>query len=123
MEYRFDFNDQLPDLPIAFDLDAVAQLFQEKVIGPGRTVTVRKLQDAKYAPSRRCVTTYEMEIETPGSAPISTIGAVEFTPMARSHGTTSMINASRTHSGNQPGRDAQAALHCAQRHQYPGTGH
>ena len=26
MEYRFDFDEQLPDLPMAFDLQAVAQL-------------------------------------------------------------------------------------------------
>jgi len=28
MEYRFDFDDQLPDLPIAFDFDEVADLFE-----------------------------------------------------------------------------------------------
>ena len=69
MEYRFDFDDQLPDLPIAFDLDAVGQLFQEKKVGvdlapeEGYTVRVTKLQDTKYQPSKRCVTTYEMQLE------------------------------------------------------------
>jgi hypothetical protein len=29
MDYRFDFDEHLPDLPVAFDLEAVAQLFQE----------------------------------------------------------------------------------------------
>ena len=34
MEYRFDFDDQLPDLPIAFDFDEVADLFERKLFGP-----------------------------------------------------------------------------------------
>ena len=33
MEYRFDFDDQLPDLPIAFDFDEVAALFERKLFG------------------------------------------------------------------------------------------
>ncbi len=32
MEYRFDFDDQLPDLPIAFDFDEVASLFERKAV-------------------------------------------------------------------------------------------
>jgi aminoglycoside phosphotransferase (APT) family kinase protein len=80
MEYRFDFDDQLPDLPIAFDLDAVAQLFQEKLTGPGTLVKVNKLQDAKYRPSTRCVATYEMVIDRQGQLPEQTIGVLEFTP-------------------------------------------
>ena len=34
MEYRFDFDDQLPDLPIAFDFEEVADLFERKVFAP-----------------------------------------------------------------------------------------
>lgn len=80
MEYRFDFDDQLPDLPIAFDLDAVAQTFQEKLYGPNSEVAVRKLQDAKYHPAKRCVTTYEMEVKLPDAPLDQTIGVMEFTP-------------------------------------------
>ncbi len=80
MEYRFDFDDQLSDLPIAFDLDAVAQVFKEKLFGPTSTVTVHKLQDTKYHPSKRCNTTYEVEVETPGKPIFQTIGVLEFTP-------------------------------------------
>ena len=63
MEYRFDFDDQLPDLPIAFDFDEVADLFERKVFGPNSSqdpigsLNVKKLQDVKYRPSNRCVTT------------------------------------------------------------------
>ena len=32
MEYRFDFDEQLPDLPMAFDLQAVAQLFEQQLL-------------------------------------------------------------------------------------------
>ena len=86
MEYRFDFDDQLPDLPIAFDFEEVAELFERKVFAPnaerdpvGR-VHVRKLQDVKYRPSERCVTTYELIVGRPDRAPERTIGVLEFTP-------------------------------------------
>ena len=64
MEYRFDFDDQLPDLPIAFDFDEVADLFERKLFGSnspqqlGGTLNVKKLQVVKYIPSHRCVNTY-----------------------------------------------------------------
>ena len=65
MEYRFDFDDQLPDLPIAFDFEEVAELFERKVFNSSQesmgTLNVKKLQDVKYKPSQRCVTTYELE--------------------------------------------------------------
>jgi hypothetical protein len=66
MEYRFDFDDQLPDLPIAFDFDEVADLFERKLFGSNSsqplagTLNVKKLQDVKYRPSHRCVTTYDL---------------------------------------------------------------
>src|SRR5688500_19657231 len=84
MEYRFDFDDQLPDLPIAFDFDKVADLFERKVFNssqePVRKVNVKKLQDVKYKPSERCVTTYELIVGKPESSPERTIGVLEFTP-------------------------------------------
>jgi aminoglycoside phosphotransferase (APT) family kinase protein len=86
MEYRFDFDDQLPDLPIAFDFEEVAELFERKVFEPNSsqdpmgTVNVRKLQDVKYKPSTRCVTTYDLIVGKPDSAPERTIGVLEFTP-------------------------------------------
>src|ERR1041384_8360549 len=86
MEYRFDFDDQLPDLPIAFDFDEVADLFERKLLGHNSsqdlvgTLNVKKLQDVKYRPSNRCVTTYDLIIGKPDSAPERTIGVLEFTP-------------------------------------------
>lgn len=86
MEYRFDFDDQLPDLPIAFDFDEVADLFERKLFGSNSsqplagTLNVKKLQDVKYRPSHRCVTTYDLIIGQPDSPPERTIGVLEFTP-------------------------------------------
>jgi len=86
MEYRFDFDDQLPDLPIAFDFEEVADLFERKVFAPNAArdpvgrVHVKKLQDVKYKPSERCVTTYELMVGRPDRAPERTIGVLEFTP-------------------------------------------
>src|ERR1051325_9370132 len=86
MEYRFDFDDQLPDLPIAFDFDEVVDLFERKLFGPNSskdsfgTLNVKKLQDVKYRPSNRCVTTYDLIVGKPDGAPERTIGVLEFTP-------------------------------------------
>src|SRR5918996_88592 len=84
MEYRFDFDNQLPDLPIAFDFDEVADLFERKVFNssqePVSKVHVKKLQDVKYRPSERCVTTYDLIVDRPDRAPERTIGVLEFTP-------------------------------------------
>ena len=84
MEYRFDFDDQLPDLPIAFDFEEVADLFERRVFNssqkPAGKVNVKKLQDVKYRPSERCVTTYELIVGRPDRAPERTIGVLEFTP-------------------------------------------
>ena len=61
MEYRFDFDDQLPDLPIAFDFDEVAELFERKLFDvnspqdPASVLNIKKLQDLKYRPSQGCV--------------------------------------------------------------------
>lgn len=86
MEYRFDFDDQLPDMPIAFDFEEVSDLFERKVFGPNSsqdpvgTINVKKLQDVKYRPSRRCVTTYELLVGRPDHPPERTIGVLDFTP-------------------------------------------
>jgi len=86
MEYRFDFDDQLPDLPLAFDFDEVAELFERKLFGINSpqglagVLRIKKLQDLKYRPSHRCVTTYEMIIGQADSTPERTIGVLEFTP-------------------------------------------
>ncbi|HEY3473550.1 MAG TPA: phosphotransferase [Anaerolineales bacterium] len=86
MEYRFDFDDQLPDLPSAFDFEEVAELFERKVFDassspdPIGTLNVKKLQDVKYRPATRCVTTYELIVGKPDRSPERTIGVLEFTP-------------------------------------------
>src|SRR5258706_1047476 len=86
MDYRFDFDDQLPDLPIAFDFDEVADLFERKLFVPNSAkdlvgiLSIKKLQDLKYRPSHRCVTTYEMIVGKADSSPERTIGVLEFTP-------------------------------------------
>jgi len=86
MEYRFDFDDQLPDLPIAFDFDEVAGVFERKLFDvnspqdPATVLSIKKLQDLKYRPSQGCVTTYEMIVGKADSTPEPTIGVLEFTP-------------------------------------------
>jgi aminoglycoside phosphotransferase (APT) family kinase protein len=86
MEYRFDFDDQLPDLPMAFDFDEVAGVFERKLFDvispqdPASVLNIKKLQDLKYRPSQGCVTTYEMFVVKADSAPERTIGVLEFTP-------------------------------------------
>ena len=91
MEDRFDFDPQLPALPLAFDLTAIARLFEEQwPVPPGAApgpVTVQgcRLQDTKYQPLVRCVTTYELQVARPGTPPAPTIGVVEITPDGLTH--------------------------------------
>jgi aminoglycoside phosphotransferase (APT) family kinase protein len=86
MEYRFDFDDQLPDLPMAFDFDEVAELFERKLFDvnspqdPASVLNIKKMQDLKYRPSHGCVTTYEMFVVKADSVPERTIGVLDFTP-------------------------------------------
>jgi hypothetical protein len=47
---------------------------------PIGTLNVKKLQDVKYRPSTRCVTTYELIVGKPDRSPERTIGVLEFTP-------------------------------------------
>jgi hypothetical protein len=86
MDHALGFDPALPELPLLFDLDAVARLFEER--WPGRSdtgappVDVRRcrLQDVKYRPSRSCVTVYELLVEQPGAQPTPTIGVIELGP-------------------------------------------
>jgi hypothetical protein len=88
MAHSFDFDPQLRDLPLAFDLAAVARLFAEqwpRGDGAGVAITKIKAQDVKYQPSRRCVTTYALTVERPGATPQPTIGVLEITPEGAAH--------------------------------------
>ena len=69
MSNTFGFDPQLPTLPLAFDLDAVAHLFAEQWPGDGEPLIISKvkLQDTKYQPHARCVTTYALTAERPGA--------------------------------------------------------
>jgi uncharacterized protein (UPF0305 family) len=79
MEYRFDFDENLPDLPTAFDLEAVEVLFNQRWPGHPNVTTlpvkvkVDRLQDIKYRPMEWCVTTYEIQVDQPD--PPTTSGA------------------------------------------------
>src|SRR3954471_14273159 len=88
MSYTFDFDPQLPALPLAFDLTAVAQLFAEQwpraEAGPIE-ITKCKLQDTKYQPGRRCVTTYALTVARPAAPDTATIGVLEITPAGAAH--------------------------------------
>jgi hypothetical protein len=89
MEQHFDFDPQLPTLPLAFDLDAVARLFAEQWPGTNDSrpdlIARCKLQDTKYQPAKRCVTTYALAVERRGLAPEPTIGVLEITPAGPAH--------------------------------------
>jgi hypothetical protein len=86
MDHALGFDPALPELPLPFDLNAVARLFEQRWPGRGSTgdqpLTVRRcrLQDVKYRPSRGCVTVYELLVEQPGGQPTPTIGVIELGP-------------------------------------------
>jgi hypothetical protein len=81
MPHDLGFDPLLPDLPRAFDTVAVGRLFEERWLAEGRPARVRscKLQDVKYQPGRRCVTTYLLRAEGAAGAG-QTIGVAEVTP-------------------------------------------
>lgn len=91
VENRFDFDPQLPALALAFDLSAIARLFEEQwPVPPGTApapVTIQgcRLQDTKYQPGVRCVTTYALQVARPGIPVEQTIGVVEITPTGPTH--------------------------------------
>jgi hypothetical protein len=74
MDHALGFDPALPELPLLFDLDAVARLFEQRWPGRGGThtaaVQVRRcrLQDVKYRPSRGCVTIGVIELGPDGPA-------------------------------------------------------
>lgn len=80
MSQDLRFDPQLPDLPLALDPGAVAELFEGRWRADGleRRVHACRLQDVKYQPGRRCVTTYVLTVD--GAGPEQTIGVVELTP-------------------------------------------
>src|SRR5438105_3364621 len=83
MNHAFDFDPQLPTLPLAFDLTAVAQLFAEQWPGAEAgpiEIAKCKPQDTKYQPGLRCTTTYALTVIRPGAPAESTIGVLEITP-------------------------------------------
>lgn len=82
MSQTFSFDPQLPDLPLAFDLAALARRFAARwpaADGPVSISTI-KLQDTKYQPHARCVSTYALTVERPGQPAFATIGVLEITP-------------------------------------------
>src|SRR3954453_6925973 len=88
MSYSFDFDPQLPALPLAFDLAAVARLFAEqwpRVEAGSVEISKCKPQDTKYQPGRRCTTTYALTVARSGMANESTIGVLEITPAGSAH--------------------------------------
>src|SRR5215212_8230286 len=88
MNHTFDFDPQLPALPLAFDLAAVARLFADQwpraESGPIE-ITKCKPQDTKYQPGRRCAITYALTVARPGAPAESTIGVLEITPAGPAH--------------------------------------
>jgi Phosphotransferase enzyme family len=88
MNHTFDFDPQLPMLPLAFDLAAVTRLFAEQwpraEAGPIE-ITKCKPQDTKYQPGQRCTTTYALTTARPGLPAESTIGVLEITPTGAAH--------------------------------------
>jgi Phosphotransferase enzyme family len=88
MNHTFDFDPRLPELPLAFDLAAVARLFTEQwpraEVGTVE-ITKCKAQDTKYQPGRRCTTTYTLAVARPGLPTEATIGVLEITPAGPAH--------------------------------------
>jgi aminoglycoside phosphotransferase (APT) family kinase protein len=88
MSHTFDFDPQLPALPLAFDLAAVTRLFADqwpRAEAEPVEITKCKLQDTKYQPGQRCTTTYALTVASPGMAAEPTIGVLEITPAGPAH--------------------------------------
>jgi len=88
MDHALDFDPQLPGLRHAFDRDWVSQLFEAHwppTLPPPAKILSCRLQDTKYQPRKRCVTTYELKLELPDGAAGQTIGVVEVGPGGTSH--------------------------------------
>src|SRR5262245_15999731 len=89
MNDTFDFDPQLPTLPLAFDLAAVARLFAEQWprANDARPIEIArcKPQDTKYQPGQRCVSTYALTVARPGAPAEATIGVIQITPAGPTH--------------------------------------
>lgn len=88
--HLYDFDPQLPALARAFDREAVIRLFAEDwptALAERSHISISscRLQDTKYQPGRRCVTTYELEIAHPEAIQGRTLGVVEITPRGIDH--------------------------------------
>lgn len=81
MSQDLTFDPQLPQLPLALDPAAAAGLFERRWRAEGlqARVTGCRLQDVKYQPGRRCVSTYALQCEGVAGQE-QTIGVVELTP-------------------------------------------
>jgi hypothetical protein len=79
LDHPLRFDPQLPDLPVAFDRDAVTRLFAAHGPGGG-PLRAHRLQDVKYQPGARCVATWELLVDQDEGAFRPTIGVVEVTP-------------------------------------------
>lgn len=95
-----DIDADLPNLSLVLDLAGVAELFSTSwaaADGPeGRSpaardrsdgppiVEARRLMDAKYEPSRRCVAVYELVVARGETVRDATIGVLEITPRGTS---------------------------------------
>jgi hypothetical protein len=77
----FDFDPELPDLPLAFDLEGVARRLEEEWPGarpaPPVKVTPQKILDTKYEPSTRCVVAYALLVRAGSGPPLQTIGVAD----------------------------------------------
>jgi hypothetical protein len=89
VEDSFGFDPQLPGLSLAFDLPTVARLFEAQWPAPAARAPVQvqdcRLQDTKYQPAVRCVTTYELRVAHPGEGPWPTIGVLDISPAGPAH--------------------------------------
>jgi len=89
MDSTFDFDPQLPALPLAFDLPAVARLFADQWPRANDLRPIRiarcKPQDTKYQPQQRCVTTYALTVARTDAPDAPTIGVLEITRSGPAH--------------------------------------
>jgi hypothetical protein len=77
-----DFDPGIPLLPLVFDLASVSELFERHWADarPGSgaaTVRARKLQDVKYSPGARCVSTYELGVNAGDGATGHAVGVLQ----------------------------------------------
>jgi hypothetical protein len=77
-----DFDPHLSQLPLVFDLDSVAALFERHWMATDRpeagqiTVRVRGLKDIKYQPGIQCVSTYELTVDHGGEGSVNALGVL-----------------------------------------------